>query len=129
MAVRTYLLFSLLWIAADADAQMVQKGRINGIDLAYRWRHPAGKPSELLLRMENVEPTDRRISLHVDVSYQGLTVELFQADTCVKAGAVLNGRVNGLYFRTGQLSREQIESGDVEVDVTSTTVEMTTACP
>lgn len=127
--VRTYLLLSLLTISACAEAQMVQKGRINGIDLSYRWRHPAGKPSELLMRMENVELTDRRVTLQVDVSYQGRTVELFQADTCISAGAVLNGRVNGVYFRTGQLTRAQIESGDVEVDVTSTSVEETTNCP
>ena len=127
--VRTYILLPLLSIPAFAEAQMAQAGRINGIDLAYRWRHPSGKPSELLMRMENVEHTDRRIALKVDVSYQGRTVELFHADTCIRAGAVLNGRVNGLYFRTGQLTREQIESGDVGVDVTSSSVEVTSACP
>lgn len=127
--VRTFLLLMLLATSVGAQAQLVQKGRINGVDLAYRWRHPAGKPSELLIRMENMERSDRRVSLQVDLSYQGLTVELLSADTCIKAGAVLNGRVNGLYFRPERLTSDQIRSGDVEVDLTNTAVEETGACP
>jgi hypothetical protein len=126
---RKFLLLMLLATSVGAQAQLVQKGRINGVDLAYRWRHPAGKPSELLIRMENMERSDRRVSLQVDLSYQGLTVELLSADTCIKAGAVLNGRVNGLYFRPERLTSDQIRSGDVEVDLTNTAVEETGACP
>lgn len=126
---RALLLFALLAASIGAHAQYVKKGRVNGVDLAYRWRHPAGKPSELLIRMENTAGGDRRVSLQVDLSYQGLTVELLSADTCIKAGAVLNGRVNGTYFRPQRLTTEQIRSGDVEVDLTNTSVEETGTCP
>lgn len=126
--VRQLLLLTTLTATIGAHGQLVQKGRINGVDLAYRWRHPAGKPSELLIRMENTEGSDRRVSLQVDLSYQGLTVELFEADTCIKAGGVLNGRVNGIFFRPERLTPEQLRSDDVQVEMTNTTVE-TGTCP
>lgn len=119
-----YLLIIMTFTAACcAHGQLMQKGRINGVDMAYRWRHPSGKPSELLIRMENTEAYDQHVALRVDLIYQGLTVELLEADTCIKAGAILNGRVNGIYFRPERLTPEQLRSDDVQVDLTNTTVE------
>lgn len=120
---RYLLLFLAITAVFGAHGQLVQKGRINDVDMAYRWRHPAGKPSELLIRMENTAAQDQRVALRVDLIYQGLTVELFEADTCIKAGAILNGRVNGIYFRPERLTAEQLRSEDVQVDFTNTTVE------
>jgi hypothetical protein len=120
---RSLLLFVAFTAGLCAHAQLVEKGRINGVDVAYRWRHPTGKPSELLIRLENTEAHDQRVALHVDLIYQGLTVEIFEADTCIRAGAILNGRVNGIFFRPQRLTPEQLRSDDVQVDLTNTTVE------
>ncbi|MBK9174942.1 MAG: hypothetical protein IPM46_01120 [Flavobacteriales bacterium] len=65
---------------------------------AYRWSHPPGKPSELLLRLKNVSGADKRVSLGIDLYYQGRTVEAFEADTCLRPGMLLAGRLNGIYF-------------------------------
>ncbi|MBL7957465.1 MAG: hypothetical protein JNM49_05860 [Flavobacteriales bacterium] len=101
-----------------ATAQYIEKGTLDGVQLAYRWKHPVGKPSELHLRMKNVAETDRRIDVGIDLYYQGRTIESFEADTCLRPGMVLNGRVNGFYFVPQRLSTQQIKDGGADVEIT-----------
>lgn len=80
------------------------------------------------MRMENVSTEDRRISLVIDIYHQGRTVETLQADTCIKVGQAMSGKLNGIYFVPESVTREQIESGDVQLELTRTFVEPLT-CP
>lgn len=114
--------------AVFAQSKFVHKGEHNGVELAYRWNHPVGKPSELLMRMKNTTKEDKRVDLVIDLYYQGLTVESFEADTCIKAGVTLTGKLNGIYFVPGRVTTEQIKSGDAEAEITRSEIE-TGTCP
>lgn len=122
---RNLPLLLLLALGACSTPQYLHKGVQDGVELAYRWNHPTGKPSELLLRMKNTTTEDRTVHLVIDVSYQGRTVESFTADTCMRAGQLMDGKMNGIYFVPTTLTTEQIKSGDAEAELTKSEVERT----
>jgi hypothetical protein len=122
-------LFSLfLPLVACAPPEYLHKGVQDGVELAYRWNHPTGKPSELLLKIVNTTEQDKEVSLIIDLYYQGLTVETLTADTCLPAGRTMNGKLNGIYFIPTRLTTEQIKSGDATAELTRSNVENGT-CP
>jgi hypothetical protein len=122
-------LFSLfLSLVACAPPEYLHKGVQDGVELAYRWNHPTGKPSELLLKMVNTTEQDKEVSLIIDLYYQGLTVETMTADTCLPAGRTMNGKLNGIYFIPTRLTTEQIKSGDATAELTLSNVKNGT-CP
>jgi hypothetical protein len=125
---RTLAPLTLLVLVACSAPKYVYKGVHDGVELSYRWNHPAGKPSELLLKMTNTATEDKRIELVLDLYYQGRTVESFSADTCIKVGQTLNGKLNGFYFNPQRLTTEQIKSGDGKVEMTNTSIEPA-VCP
>ena len=108
---------------ACAPTQYLHKGEQDGVELAYRWNHPPGKPSELLLKMVNTTTEDKRVALVIDLYYQGRTVESLEADTCLKAGQTMNGKLNGIYFIPTRLTTEQIKTGDATAELTRTMIE------
>lgn len=118
----------LLLAFACTPMQYVHKGVQDGVELAYRWNHPVGKPSELLLKLVNTTTEDKEVDLVIDLFYQGRTVESFSADTCIKAGQTMNGKLNGIYFIPSTLTTEQIKSGDATAEMTRTTITSST-CP
>ncbi|MBL7964009.1 MAG: hypothetical protein JNM31_09200 [Flavobacteriales bacterium] len=115
-------------LAACKGTEFIHKSQENGLEVAYRWNHPQGKPSELLRRLKNTAESDRSVALTIDLYYQGRTVESLEADTCVKAGQTLNGKLNGIFFIPERLTTEQIKSGDAQVEVTRLSVQPTD-CP
>ncbi len=127
MSIRT-LFPVLLLLAGCAPPEYLHKGVQDGVELAYRWNHPTGKPSELLLKMVNTTDQDKNVALIIDLYYQGLTVETLTADTCLPAGSTMNGKMNGIYFIPERLSTEQIKSGDATAELTRTNIENGT-CP
>jgi hypothetical protein len=120
--IRNLLPLLLLLCAGCAPTQYLHKGTYDGIGVSYRWNHPAGKPSELLLRLENTTDKDLRIDLEIDLTFQGRTVETFNADTCMRSGQVLNGKLNGIYFVPQQVTTEQIRTGGTDLGLARTTV-------
>lgn len=112
----------ILMCVGCTTPQYLHKGVHDGVELAYRWNHPMGKPSELLVRMKNTSGTDREVHLAIDLYYQGRTVETLTADTCIKAGRTMDGKLNGIYFVPAQLTTEQIKSGDATAEMTRTEV-------
>lgn len=121
------ILFQVL-LSACGTTKYVEKGTVDGIEIAYRWSHPMGKPSELLLRLKNTTLEDRNLNLAIDLYYQGRTLETMLADTCIRAGHTLNGKLNGIYFTPGRVTTEQIKDGGTQVETTRTMVEPT-LCP
>ena len=115
-------------LAACATPKDVYKGVHDGIEVSYRWSHPAGKPSELLLKLKNTSAEDRDVDLVIDLYYQGRTVESLMADTCIRSGQVLNGKLNGIWFKPEQLTTAQIKDGGANVEITRSRIEPTT-CP
>ena len=112
-----------LLLAPSAAAQkFTSKGQVEGIAIGYRWSHSVGRPSELLLRLENTTTDDRQLSLELALSHQGFTVETMHADTCMEAGATLVGKMNGFWFRPSELTTAQIKSGAVDVEITRAVV-------
>jgi len=118
----TIPLLAFAALMACAPAPWAYKGMHDGVDISYRWRHATGKPSELHLRLENTTSEDRSVSLEIGLYYQGRTVETFTADTCIRAGRTLNGRLNGFYFISTRLSNEQVRSGDTQIELTRSDV-------
>lgn len=118
----------LLLAVACSPTEYLHKGVQDGVELAYRWNHPAGKPSELLLKLVNTTADDKEVDLVIDLYYQGRTVESFSADTCIKAGQTMNGRLNGIYFIPSALTSGQIKSGDATAELTRTTISIS-MCP
>ena len=116
------LLLLVLPFQAMAQKGFIHKGERDGVEMAYRWNHPIGKPSELILKLKNTTEEDRRVSLVIDLYYQGLTVEVLEADTCIKGGQTLNGKLNGIYFVPERLTSDQIKSGDAEAELTRSEV-------
>lgn len=116
------LFTAVLMLASCATTQYIEKGTQDGIAIAYRWNHRPNKPSELLLRLKNTSGMDKTVSLAIDLYYQGRTVEAFEADTCLRPGMMVMGRLNGFYFIPERLTTEQIRNGGAEVEVTRTTV-------
>lgn len=113
---------SLLLLSSCAGSKFIEKGIYDGIEVAYRWSHPPNRPSELQLRLRNVSGADKRVSLGLDLYYQGRTVETFEADTCMRPGQLLLGRLNGFYFIPQKLTTEQIKDGGAQVEATRTEV-------
>ncbi len=118
----------LLLAVACSPTEYLHKGVQGGVELAYRWNHPVGKKSELLLKMVNTTAEDKEVDLVIDLYYQGRTVESFSADTSIKAGQTMNGKLNGIYFTPSTLTVEQIKSGDATAELTRTTITSAT-CP
>lgn len=114
----------LLAIAAIACSPKpwLYKGLHEGVDISYRWNHPEGKPSELLLRLQNTSAEDKRLELVIDLYYQGRTVETLTTYTCVRTGQTLSGKLNGIWFTPENLTTEQIKSPDVQVEMTRTDI-------
>lgn len=121
-------LLLLIPALACSAPQYLHKGVVDGVEIGYRWNHPAGKPSELLLMMRNTTAEDKVVKAVIDLSYQGLTVETFEADTCIPAGRTFNGKVNGFYFVPERLTPDQIRSGDAVAELTSTAIS-NASCP
>ncbi len=115
-------LLAFLASAGCAPPQYLQKGVQDGVQLAYRWNHTPGKPSELLLKLVNTTNQDKSVDLIIDLSYQGLTVETMELDTCIRAGRTMNGKLNGVYFIPTRLTTEQIKSGDAVAEMTRTII-------
>ena len=111
-----------------ASIQYLEKGTHDGVEVAYRWNHPLGKPSELLLRLKNVAAEDKHVNVVMDLYYQGRTVESFEADTCIRVGQTLSGKLNGIYFTPQRLTTAQIKDGSGEVEMTRTLIEPS-VCP
>ena len=116
------ILLLVVLLTACSTPQYVYKGVQEDVELGYRWNHPTGKPSELLVRLKNTAAEDRSVSLVIDLSYQGLTVETLELDTCIRAGQTMNGKLNGVYFIPTRLTTEQIKSGDALADLTKTVI-------
>lgn len=112
-----------LLFSSCAMPQYVSKGTQNGVEIAYRWNHPVGKPSELWLRLKNTTEQDKHIDVGIDLYYQGRTVEMFEVDTCLRAGQLLNGKLNGIYFVPERVTTAQIKDGSAEVETTRTLIE------
>ena len=125
---RTVLLLLPLLFACKGPS-FVQKGVHQGIDVSYRWNHPTGKPSEVLLKMTNTSTQDKQVSLELDLYYQGRTIETFQVDTCIRGGQTLNGKMNGVYFVPTRLTQEQSRSDDTQVELTKVNTSELFACP
>jgi hypothetical protein len=116
-------LFVILLLAACSSPQYLHKAVHDGVEISYYWKHQKEKPSELILRMTNVSEEDKRVSLVIDLYSQGKTVETLQADTCIKVGQSLNGKLNGVYFVPEKVTTQQINNGEVQIEMTRTFVE------
>lgn len=123
------LAFTLMFPAGCKGPEWMQKGIHDGVEVSYRWNHPAGKPTELLLRLHNPTPEDRAIDLAIDLYYQGRTVETLSTDTCIRAGQTMTGKLNGIYFIPERVTTEQIKSGDAKAEVTRTQARAVEGCP
>lgn len=109
--------------------QFIQAGQKNDVAVSYRWSTKTEGPAELLLKIVNHGTSAQQLHLGLDLYYQGFTVEEFSADTCIPAGRTYNGKLNGLYFTSGKLTREQATGPDAKVDLTSFTAEPVDRCP
>ena len=78
--------------------------------------------------MKNTAQEDKHLSIVLDLYYQGRTVETFEADTCMRAGQTLSGKLNGIYFVPQRVTTAQIKDGSAEVELTRTLIEPA-ACP
>jgi len=110
--------FVLLVFSSCKAQQFTPAGSDRGVDVSYRWKHAPGKPSELLLKLVNTADSARTVHVGLDLYYQGLTVEQFSADTCIRAGRTMNGKLNGFYFVPQAVTPEQAEGPDVRVEMT-----------
>jgi hypothetical protein len=117
------LLLLVVVLSACAGPQYLHQSVHEGVEIAYRWQHRSERPSELLLRMQNVSLEDRRVSLAIDLYHQGKTVESLIADTCIRVGQTMTGRLNGIYFIPEHVTTQQIKSGEVQIEMTRTFVE------
>ena len=88
-----------------------------------------GKPSELLLKMVNGSDSARSVHVGLDLYSEGMTVERFSADTCMRAGRTLNGKLNGFYFIPTSITPEQAAGPDVKVELTELSVTPVVECP
>lgn len=118
----------LVAMAGCNAQQYTQAGYSEGVTVSYRWRHTAGGPSELLLKLVNASDSARAVHVGLDLYFQGLTVERFSADTCITAKRTMNGKINGFYFVPQTLTPEQAASPETRVDLTGFTVEREAAC-
>lgn len=125
----TPLLILIALLPGCRPAQFIAAGEKDGVAVEYRWNLPPGKPPELLLKIANNGPAAQHVHLGLDLYYRDFTVEQFTADTCISAGRVLNGKLNGIYFLPRQVTSEQAASPDTRVDLTEFTTERTGPCP
>jgi hypothetical protein len=113
----------LLLAISCTPPKHLHKASYEGVEVAYHWNHRKDKPSELILRMENRSLEDKRISLVIDLYLEGKTVETLEADTCIKVGRTMNGKLNGIFFTPERVTTAQIKAGEVQVEMTRTFVE------
>lgn len=125
---KTTIALAILLLASCAMPQYVSKGTYDGVEIAYRWNHPVGKPSELWLRLKNTTEQDKTIDMGIDVYYQGRTVEMLRADTCLRSLQTLSGKLNGIYFVPERITTAQIKDGSADVEVTRSFV-TSEGCP
>ncbi len=116
-------LFFLLLITACSSPKYLHQAVHDGVEVSYYWKHQKEAPSELIMRLTNVSQEDRRVSLVIDLYHQGKTIETLQADTCIRVGQSLNGKLNGIYFVPEKATSAQIQSGEVQVEMTRTFIE------
>ncbi len=115
-------IIALVFASGCSSTQYLYKGQHEGVDISYRWNHPKGKPSELLLKLTNTAAEDKQVDLSIDLYIQGRTVETLQADTCIRAGQTMNGKINGIYFVPERLTTAHIKEGGTQVEMTNTGV-------
>lgn len=122
-------LLMLLAIPGCKAPAFIQEGTKDGVTVSYRWNHRPGHPSELLLKIANVSGYAQHVKLGLDVSFQNFTVEELSADTCIPAGRVFNGKLNGIYFIPRNLTPEQAASPDTQVQLSVFGTERMDGCP
>ena len=121
LLLRPALLLVLL-LPSLSFGQYTSKGTQNGVEIGYRWNHPVGKPSELLVQLKNTEAQHKHVELAIDLYYQGRTVESLEADTCIRSHQSLTGKLNGIRFVPERLTREQLKDGGAEIDIVRTVI-------
>ncbi len=119
---KSLAILSFCLLASCAGPAYLSKGTTEDVEIAYRWNHPVNGPSELWLRLKNNADHAKHISLGIDLYYQGRTVELFETDTCLRAGQLLSGKLNGIYFVPERVTTAQIKDGSASVETTRTIV-------
>jgi hypothetical protein len=117
------ILFIAVLLFACSTPQYLHKEVHDGVEIAYFWKHGENAPSELIMRMDNVSQEDRRVSLVIDLYHQGKTVETLQADTCIRVGQSLNGKLNGIFFVPEVVTADQIRNNEIMVEMTRTFIE------
>ncbi|MCO6482401.1 MAG: hypothetical protein J5I62_06370 [Flavobacteriales bacterium] len=122
-------LLMLLAIPGCKVPAFIQEGTKDGVTVSYRWSHRPGYPSELLLKIANASGYAQHVKLGLDVSFQTFTVEELSADTCIPAGRVFNGKLNGIYFIPRNLTPEQAASPDTQVQLSVFDTERMDGCP
>ena len=110
------LFFLLIILGPTISAQKyVRSGLEKGIQVDHRWKLPKSGPPELLLRISNTTEVHKQVHVTVDVAYQGMTREVFEADTCIRSHQVLDGKLNGILFISSALDGDGIRRGDVDI--------------
>lgn len=116
---RTALLsvFLLVFAATGRAQQYTSFGEQDSVTVSYRWRHRAGKPSELWLKIANASTVRRQVHAHLDLTSKGVIVEQFEADTVMGPGRTLTGKLNGFYFIPRTMTPEQLQAPSTAIEL------------
>jgi hypothetical protein len=78
-------------------------------------RDDGGSDVAIFLKVVNDTDKDCTYYLGIDFYLNDKTTDSFSAKTkCLKAGRKAQGKVNGIYFQSDSLSKEQMQSADFE---------------
>jgi len=128
------LLLTFIFIVPPASAgNYIEKYNDENITISYKWRRKhffiKNSPLILVLKIRNDNP--HKVKVNFSVDYFWKTVIHSSSDTntwCIKAGDKVKGKIRGLAFTTGSLTKQQIYDESFTWDISGFRVEHNSDC-
>ncbi len=118
---------------ASAQRRYVEHSEVDGVIIEYRWANSdwldSDSPLELRLRIRNRNRHAVSVSYYIDF-YMGpkLMESSDLTELCILSRRSKTGRLNGMYYQSGILSNEDIESDEFSWEIRDLEIEEVDEC-
>jgi len=135
----TFALLTLIFLIAGtsfeafAQRNYVDHSTEDGVSIQYRWVNSKlldkNSPLELRLKIKNNNDYPVKVSYEIDF-YMGPMHEESSdlTELCINPKLAKTGRINGMYYQSGKLNNQQIESDAFSWEIRDLEIERVESC-
>ncbi len=133
----TFSTFALLAFASSHDTsaqrRYVEHSEVEGVIIEYRWANSdwrdSDSPLELRLRIRNRNRHAVSVNYVIEFYMGPKLVESSDlTELCIRSRRSKTGRLNGMYYQSGTLSNEELESEEFSWEIRDLEIEEVDGC-